>query len=356
MQHNDFATVDELPTLADELDQLAPNSAENKVGLERQQFDVLLKHALYVTGGDYAFVLSAAGTGAYAEQFVRLGAAVEREKSGQVQPCYDTLANRRPDPMILSVMRLRRGVEGKPTDIGLPLCLPGSHPPIRYFLMAPLASGSSRTSVIFVANPDTKLLRKRGEGLMQQVCNLGDVLVEHQKRTLVDAVSNSLDSGLDDGARHYIQLMNASLNAVVIVDSTGTITAFNPAAEKLFGRQCAHALGTGFDRYLPQDFLMPILRHAHAWVGQSIPSTVAPGSVKTVSAICESGHTVFLKTLAYFTRVGQAVYTTFVFEHELNAQTLQEGHPGHQHYRALTNVAPVGIVQLSADWTCDYAN
>ena len=128
-------------------------SEDNFSNLERGQFELLLKHALRDVAADYACVLSPAGQGAYAEQFVKLSALVERDTAGLLQTCHDSLASRRPDPMILSVMRLRRGVCGKPTDIGLPSCLPGSHPTIRYFVMLPIAVSEAHTSVLFVANP-----------------------------------------------------------------------------------------------------------------------------------------------------------------------------------------------------------
>ena len=352
MQISVRESVNSAKSLAKELDDLSALDSDSDVSLERRQFEALLLYALRVSGGDYAFVLSPAGKGAYAEQFVKLGAAAERDNTGRLQPCYDTLNNRRPDPMILSVMRLRRGVKGKPTDIGLPLCLPGSHPPIRYFLMVPIESGVSRTAVLFVANPESQ----PDDDLMSELLGLGGTLSDRQRQVVGDVGSQVSDSGSDDSARHYVQLMSASINAVVIVDPMGVITAFNPAAESLFGRESAQALGTTFDRYLPQEFLMLILKRASSFDLDAAPKEVVPINNRSVSAVCESGNTINLTTSAYYTRVSDTVYTTFVFDHEPDAQGLPDKRSNHQHFQALTNVAPVGIVQLGADWTCDYAN
>lgn len=361
MHTEDADTANKQPSLAEELDMLAvqvadDGSAANDTGPERQQFELLLQHALRVSGGDYAFVLSPAGRGAYAEQFVKLSAAVERDKSGKLVPCYDTLLNRRPDPMILSVMRLRRGVRGKPTDIGLPMCLPGSHPTIGYFLMIPIESSSARTSVLFVANPADQAVSGNNDELMESLQALTKALADRQRINSAESDSGLSAAGEDSSARHYVQLMSASINAVVIVDASGCITAFNPAAEMLFGRDSVHALGTPFDRYLPQEFLMPILKRGQTFDSEGTAKDETPIKRRSVSALCESGNTVHLKTSAYFTRLGSAVYTTFVFDHENEAPQLPEGSSGHQQFQALTNVAPVGIVQLSSDWTCDYAN
>ncbi len=356
MQSSELGRIHERPTLADMLDGLARQASGRDVSLERQQFEALLQYALEDSGGDYGFVLSPAGAGAYAEQFVKLGAAVERDKAGRLMACHDTLTDRRPDPMVLSVMRLNRGVQGKPTDIGLPLCLPGSHPPIRYFLMVPMQTGVSLTSVLFIANPTVELREQGCKTTMSRLQDMCSILSTRLHSELASVGNQMQSPGADDGARHYVQLMNASLNAVVIVDSAGKITAFNPAAETLFGRDSVHALGTSLDRYLPTEFLMPILKRAVSTDLDSPPQSVLPINQRSVTAIAESGCSIHLKTSAYFTRLEPMVYTTFVFEHESTTAGVPDTSTGHQHFKALTNVAPVGIIQLAADWTCDYAN
>lgn len=346
--------------LARELDELASDEAcqhnSPGVGLERRQFELLLTHTLELVQAEYGFVLSPAGTGAYAEQFVKLNAAVERVKSGALRPCYDTLTSRRPDPMILSVMRLQRGVKGKPTDIGLPVCLPGSHPPIKYFYMVPVQTGVARTSVLFLANPDESCSLEPDEDVMGQLLELAEILSERQLEVLENSTGEFIDVSEDDSARHYVQLMSASINAVVIVDTDGTITAFNPAAEKLFGRGSANALGTQFDRFVPQDFLMPVLKRAMSFDNEATIKDALPVKEQSVLASSESGHALQLNVSGYFTRLDESVYTTLVFSHEAGSFNMPDGNTVHQQFKALTNVAPVGIVQLGVDWNCEYAN
>ncbi len=359
-------TVDEVngvsvtTALARELDSISSNEPDQngsaEVGLERLQYEALLTKSLQLAGGDYAFILSPAGSGAYSEQFVKLNAAVELMQSGKVQPCYDTLNNRRPDPMILSVMRLQRGVKGRPTDIGLPKCLPGSHPPIKYFYMVPIQTGVGRTSVMFVANPEATLVAQSDDTLMKHLLEMAEVFSERQDELLEDSLIEHAEANEDDSARHYVQLMSASINAVVIVDTEGNITAFNPAAEKLFGRASAAALGACFDRFIPQEFLMPILKRAKTFDIDSSAKETVPVREQSISGTTESGHTLQLNVSAYFTRLKSEVYTTFVFSLEAENINFTDRSTFHQQFKALTNVAPVGIVQLSVDWTCEYAN
>ncbi|MFK7854680.1 MAG: EAL domain-containing protein [Granulosicoccus sp.] len=326
------------------------------LGMERLQFEALLIKAVELSKADYAFILSPSGVGAYAEQFVKLNAAVERIKTGEIQPCYDTLTSRLPDPMILSVMRLQRGIKGAPTDIGLPLCLPSCHPPISYFFMIPIKTGVSRTSVLFLANPDLVPSKLSDESLMEQLLDLVQVLSAKLSDRVEETPNTLSSSSSDDGARHYVQLMSASINAVVILDVEGFITAFNPAAEKLFGRGCASALGTNFDRFVSQDFLMPILKRAKTFDTDQTIRDVLPVYEQTVVASTECGNTLHLYVSGYFTRLDDVVYSTFVFSHEVQSLSIQDNSSVHLQFKALTNVAPVGIVQLGVDWTCEYAN
>ncbi len=347
------------PSLADDLDALAKrrvqNDAANDESPERRQLEILLSHALKETDADYAFVLSPAGQGAYAEQFARLAAVVQRANDGQIHVCHDYLASRRPDPMILSVMRLRRPVSGQPSDIGLPTCLPGSHPPINYFIMLPIADGVSRTSILFVANPSSTRLMQGSAGMIDTLERLIKIL-RHQQQSQENQPAIATIHGDDLGARHYVQLMSAAINAVVITDARGVITAFNPAAETLFGRDSARALGTSLDTYLPQEFLMPILKRSQSFNAPSEAYDILPVNRRSVTAMVDSGHYVHLVCSSYFTRVADKVYTTFVFDHESESALLHDTSTTHQQFKALTNVAPVGIVQLGEDWTCEYAN
>lgn len=350
------ASLSDQPSLAAELDSLLVESEDNLANLERGQFELLLMHALREVVADYACVLSPAGQGAYAEQFVKLSALVERDANGTLQTCHDSLANRRPDPMVLSVMRLRRGVCGKPTDIGLPSCLPGSHPSIRYFLMLPISISEAHTSVLFIANPRDVDIGLAGSEVSERLMALVKTLADRLESTQAVALQSATAAGDDLGARHYVQLMSAAINAVVITDPTGKITAFNPAAERLFGCQSSRALGSQLDRYLPQEFLIPILKRATTFDTASSASHLSLINQRSVAAVVESGHDVHLMCSAYFTQVGQTVYTTFLFEHENESMPLLDASESYQRFKALTNVAPVGILQLEADWTCEYAN
>jgi len=347
--------------LAAELDAIAKTGeggvAANDAGPERRQLDLLLLHALQEANADYAFVLSPAGEGAYAEQFIKLAAVAERSNEGQLRSWHDSLVSRRADKLVLSVMNQQRGLCGKPTDIGLPDCLPGAHPPIRYYMMLPIESEAERPSILFVANPSGSPQMRGQGGLMQRLASLLSVYAERQSQ--VDTSQQSelpQKRSAHSDARHYVQLMSACMNAVVITDMKGIITAFNPAAEGLFDCSSTDALGCRLDRYLSQAFIMPVLKRSETFESPTSTAEMLSVNRAVVDAQLDSGTTLHLNCSAYYTRVHSEVYTTFVFEPENHTVPLTDSKATHQQFEALTNVAPVAIVQLGADWTCDYAN
>ncbi|HEV3236597.1 MAG TPA: PAS domain S-box protein [Gemmataceae bacterium] len=63
------------------------------------------------------------------------------------------------------------------------------------------------------------------------------------------------EEALSDSERRYRQLTEASLDGIVVADETGTITLFNPAAERIFGYSSAEVLGQSLDIIVPSDYL-----------------------------------------------------------------------------------------------------
>lgn len=62
------------------LDSISAGKKFTGISDERLQLEALCLTALELSGGDYAFVLCPGATGAYAEQFVRLGAVVNKSR------------------------------------------------------------------------------------------------------------------------------------------------------------------------------------------------------------------------------------------------------------------------------------
>jgi len=61
-----------------------------------------------------------------------------------------------------------------------------------------------------------------------------------------EAVANS--------EKRYRQLTEATMDGIVVIDATGNIVLFNPAAERMFGYQAGEVLGTAVDVLIPEGF------------------------------------------------------------------------------------------------------
>ena len=178
MQKQKHGYDEEFLPLVQALESLAARESEmaNDYGRYRMQLEALLLQAMQLCAAEFAFLLCPAGTGNYAEQFVKLGAMVQRTKSGGLQAVSDSLTSRRPDPLQLSVMRLRRNVQGSSDSIGLPRCLPRSYPPIEYLQLAPVMIGEGRIAVMILANPDFAHWPESAEDLLAKIEYLGEAM------------------------------------------------------------------------------------------------------------------------------------------------------------------------------------
>jgi PAS domain S-box-containing protein len=74
--------------------------------------------------------------------------------------------------------------------------------------------------------------------------------------------SKRAEQALAESERRYRQLAEASLDAIIVADRQGTITLFNPAAERTFGYRAAEVLGRPLEMLIPPDYRE---RHRHGF-------------------------------------------------------------------------------------------
>jgi PAS domain S-box-containing protein len=82
------------------------------------------------------------------------------------------------------------------------------------------------------------------------------------------------EEALSDSERRYRQLTQASHDAIVVADETGTITLFNPAAERIFGYSSAEVLGRPLDLLVPADYLQAHRRGLERYVETRQPQLI----------------------------------------------------------------------------------
>ncbi len=159
-------------------------------------------------------------------------------------------------------------------------------------------------------------------------------------------------------SRHLSRLIDASLNGIVTVDETEHITTFNAAAEAIFGVKSKEIIGESFDRFISnaQD-IMPFFLASKNRGGDEFRPFSAPKIWRNIAGRRSCNETFLMDLSAFQSQFGTNVHTTFVIDDISDRiNSAQESKEALQRFKALTNLAPVGIIQVDNNWECHYVN
>jgi len=150
-------------------------------------------------------------------------------------------------------------------------------------------------------------------------------------------------------------MISASLDAVIITDEDYIIMTFNQVAENIFGIQAKHAIGLPIDRFISAPATISSEKHLH----RSVRSTTAgiPHLWRGATGRRGDGQKFLLDLSFISTDIGKSKCTTFICDDiSDHIESSREGRENLQRFKALTNLAPVGIIQVDQHWYCTYAN
>lgn len=236
---------------------------------------------------------------------------------------------------------------------------PSNHPVINNALFLPIIS---EQKVLAAA-----LLTNRDSGFEQ------DLLVRlHPLLTAAECVyraSQSIDVIPSPDAllhgnynKHLVGLINASLNGVITVDENYAITTFNRAAETIFGIHCKDAMGRSLQQFVRKGEASEQNPEQHQSfehrfnLNEQMPFL----STKVFRGIVgrrQNGDEFLIDMSVFQSQLENKYQTTFVIEDISDRiDSANELKENLQRFKALTQLAPVGIIQVDADWNCIYAN
>jgi len=321
--------------------------------LERRQLEMLLMHALKVSGGDFSYLVSATGTGVYAEQFVQLDAAAVRTASGEFRVGLESLNSRRADPSTQLVMRTGKVVHGSVLVHGLPLNFASESISVTHFVQLPVKSGSNDTSVLFVANPGISNSGTLQGGILGRLRELASVMSKRRQSKQASFRKNVSDSFNDESAFKLRRLKEELGHAVVTVNTAGVIRGINHSAEKLFGCDAGHALGMTLDRYMAPKIFISTLQLVESWNRDESAETMFPMSIRSVSILAEGGSTKQLSAAAYYLRDDYEKCVSFVLAEPMSDEATKV-FCDDLNFRISS--LSLGIVRLDADYQCEQVN
>lgn len=334
-------------------DDMSAEELEASAQLERRQLEMLLIHALKISGGDFSYLVSAAGRGAYAEQFVQLDAAAARTDSGGFSGTQESLNSRRADPSTQLVMRTREVANGSVLNHGLPLHFASKNIPVTHFVQVPIENGADSTSVLFVANPGISSTGKLQGDIRRRLLELAEVISKRQQRNRKLNKQKNTSILSDESAFKLRRFKEELDHAVVTVNMTGVIRGINSSAEMLFGCETGNALGMTLDRYLSPKYYVSTLQQVESWsIGHSDESTFAMNH-RSVSILAENGLSKQLNAAAYYVRDNKEKCVSFVLTDPSNDK-VQKGVFSGLDFRV--DSLSLGVIRLNADGHCEQVN
>lgn len=335
------------------IDSLSTAHVEASAQLERRQLEMLLIHALKVSGGDFSYIASAAGEGAYAEQFVQLDAAAIRTASGDLEACHESLNSRRADPGTRGVMRDKKIVLGSVLTHGLPLHFPKTSITVTNFVQIPLVSAVRKISVLFVANPCISASGKLQGDILNRLLELADVVSKRRQRKQRSKKKRARTPSFVESTFKLKRLKEAVDHPIVTVNTTGVIRAINPSAEQLLGCTSDNALGMTLDRYLAPKYFVSTLQQVDSWNPKRGEERILAMNHRTVSILAEDGMTKEFNAAAYYLRDNKEKLVSFVLG---NPKSNQATTAVCSDTNSLVNSLSLGVIRLDNDCQCEYAN
>ncbi|WP_157735646.1 EAL domain-containing protein [Granulosicoccus antarcticus] len=319
----------------------------------RELGEELIIESLRLIDASYGCVLRLEPSQASTGLLLKLDAVVSLETGGSASRQHDTLLHRQPDSLLMDVISSGKAIFSNNAASLLTSNLPSCHPRVRSFALLPIREKDEVRALLFVANAELRF----DLVLLDRLQSMLDAFMRVHINSIVNRGINNVIADIGQTSRQLVTVLNASFNGVMTIDEHIKITAFNPACERMFGVDIHQALGSSVDNFLPQDVL-DSLRHRAASYNNSLQSQDTPATVvNNVMAMKADGRRFAVELASFHTRIKDQVFSTLIFNDISDRiQSARELQDASVQYKTLAQLAPVGIVKLNQEWTCDYAN
>ena len=319
----------------------------------RKLYESLLQEVLKLVGGSYGCVLRLTGVELAESPFLELVSVVGADNQGRLVRQYDTLLNRRPDALVQTVLSSGSSTWVNNKRSMVPSCLPDCRPPIHNFAILPLVTRRKAPSLLFIANTDKAF----NEQTIARIETVLSVFVRIHKQSSATKQAQVAVQRYRQDNRHYTRLLNANFNGVMTVDKMGEVTAINPACERYFDVIGSMACGTAATRYISGHVLEPLIEQARSFDSDTSLSDINMTEAKESIGYRSDGTEFPILVAAFFSRIEEHVCLTLIIDDISDRyESARESEQAFVQMKTLTNLAPVGILQLAVDWTCQYAN
>ncbi len=218
-------------------------------------FDDLLEILLSLTASEYGFIAKVLGTGS--GRFLRSMAMSNIAWNDETRDMFERLGPRGMEFHNLDTMFGRVVTDTEPVVSNDPRNDPRSggrpygHPPLDSFLGLPVLKGENVIGVVALANRPggyTEDFARSLQPFLSTVGSILDAIQTRQARSAAEERERTRD-------RRFRSVIDAAVDAVIVFDDQGTIEAFNPAAQQLFGYREDEVIGTDVGDLFTTDLL-----------------------------------------------------------------------------------------------------
>jgi len=245
-------------------------------------------------------------------------------------------------------------VHGRPLYLNAPLSnaekcgFPSILQPVRNALILPLVSLNTCFAVILLTNHESEFNFKDVQHIWPIVSCCGLIYRTKSSALLNQGIINQLGDSADELAK----LSFVSHDAIVTVDQNQNIIGFNPAAEKMFRISAREAIGQSLEQFIPSNYL-----NNHRFKLWNASYTQAETQKKIALGIDSSGQEVTFHYEIYNHQRGPSPHTTYVLQNLTMQIDIKRQHQeALSRLKAITDLAPVGILQVDEEWNNCYVN
>lgn len=314
----------------------------------RELSEELIIEVLNVSSADYGCILQIE-----ADSSLSLNAVVSREFDGSMSRQNDTLLNHVPDPLIGDVIQSMKASFSNDAAPMLSNNLPSCHPRVHSFILLPIRERSQVSSLLFIANAEQTI----DLIIVNRVQTILDAFIRIHLNSIVNQGINNVIADIGQTSRQLLTLLETTFDGVITIDEYAAITAFNSASERMFGISADGAIGSSINHFIPSDVITNVLAQAERFLGSRLSNDIRPMRLKNIQATRASGQEFAVEIAVFHTRMGEDVYTTLVIHDVTNrVQSINDQQDSIVEYDTLCKLAPVGIVKLNREWTCEFAN
>lgn len=275
-----------------------------------------------------------------------------RHTESGLEEVKNTSTSRQIPQDIQAAMQLGRCVSNNPLyESGV---LPHVHPAIKNYIVVPLVGPRNIYAVLYICNSIAGF-GEISEFRIRPFVGAANCLLHSAQKTTRFKRSEEASSEIARFSSFMLNFLDAMFNAVLLINEKDEVVLCNSVAADLLKLSRDKISGMSVTDFLPNGSSYGSSRLACR--GDTNSQSLDQNIWRSVSLLAADGvkHLVDLSAFEFEHR-GEMLRGLVMEDISERLQSASEYHSTLQRFQVLTNLAPVGILQLNRQWECIYVN